>query len=62
MLFVGCSFEREKGDHRIYWREGLSRPVVISRDEQMPIFVVRNNLRLLDIDTKNYLEILEKIK
>ncbi|HNR80889.1 MAG: type II toxin-antitoxin system HicA family toxin [Minisyncoccales bacterium] len=62
LLFVGCSFEREKGDHRIYWREGLSRPVVISRDEQMPIFVVRNNLRLLDIDTKNYLEILEKIK
>ena len=62
LLFVVCSFEREKGDHRIYWREGLSRPVVISRDEQMPIFVVRNNLRLLDIDTKNYLEILEKIK
>jgi len=35
VLFVGCSFARQKGDHRIYWREGLKRPVVFSMDEEL---------------------------
>lgn len=61
LLFVGCRFEREKGDHRIYWRSGLNRPVVIPRDEQLPIFIIRNNLRLLGIKPEEYLEILKQI-
>jgi len=39
LLFIGCQLIREKGDHRIYWREGLSRPVVIPREEELPIFI-----------------------
>jgi len=61
LLFIGCRFEREKGDHRIYWREGLKRPVVISRDEELPVFIIRNNLRILGIDFEEYLEILKRI-
>ena len=49
LLFVGCRFEREKGDHRIYWREGLKRPVVIPRDGELPIFIIRNNLQDLRV-------------
>jgi predicted RNA binding protein YcfA (HicA-like mRNA interferase family) len=58
LLFVGCYFEREKGDHRIYWREGLKRPVVIPRDINLPIFIIRNNLRILGIKPEEYIEIL----
>ena len=61
LLFVGCHFEREKGDHRIYWREGLKRPVVIPRDEELPVFIIRNNLRILGIEPDEYLEILKRI-
>jgi len=61
LLFVGCHFVREKGDHRIYWREGLKRPVVIPRDTELPVFILRNNLRILGIDTEKYLEILKQI-
>ena len=61
LLFVGCSFERQKGDHRIYWREGLKRPVVIPRDGELPIFIIRNNLRILDTTSEEYLEILKQI-
>ena len=60
LLFVGCRFEREKGDHRIYWREGLRRPVVIPRDKELPVFIIRNNLRILGIDAEEYLEILKR--
>ncbi len=61
LLFVGCHFEREKGDHRIYWRDDLKRPVVIPRDKELPVFVIRNNLRILGISSKKYLEILKRI-
>ena len=61
LIYVGCRLEREKGDHRIYWREGLKRPVVIPRDTQLPIFVIRNNLRILNISPEEYLEILKRI-
>lgn len=61
LLYVGCFFEREKGDHRIYGREDLNRPVVVPRDTQLPVFVIRNNLRVLGISTKDYLDIFERI-
>jgi len=58
VLFVGCKFEREKGDHRIYWRDDLKRPIVFPRDSKLPVFIVKNNLRILNIGVKEYLEIL----
>ena len=61
LLFVGCTFVREKGDHRIYWRNDLFRPVVIPRDTALPVFVIRNNLRVLGIGVGEYLEILERL-
>lgn len=61
LLFIGCEFRREKGDHRIYWRKDPKRPVVIPRDIQLPAFIIRNNLRVLGISVEEYLEILEEI-
>lgn len=61
LFFIGCTFTREKGDHRIYWKQGLSRPIVIPRDTALPIFIIRNNLRSLNISVEKYLEILEKL-
>jgi len=58
ILFVGCRFRREKGDHRIYWRKDLIRPVVIPKDRELPVFIIRNNLRILGISVKEYLEIM----
>jgi len=59
LIEQGCYFEREKGDHRVYWKKGLNRPVIIPRDKQLPAFVIYNNLRTLGIDRKvleNFLE------
>ncbi|MBI2449914.1 MAG: type II toxin-antitoxin system HicA family toxin [Candidatus Nealsonbacteria bacterium] len=61
ILFIGCSFDREKGDHRIYWRENLKRPVVIPREEELPVFIIRNNLRILGVSPEEYLDILDRI-
>lgn len=61
VLFVGRKFEREKGDHRIYSRNDLNRPIVFPRDKELPVFIIRNNLRVLKIEPKEYLEILKRI-
>ncbi len=61
LKFLGCSFLREKGDHRIWGRDGLQRPIVIPRSRSIPVFVIRNNLRLLNISVDEYLEIIARI-
>ncbi|OHA93489.1 MAG: hypothetical protein A3H52_02225 [Candidatus Zambryskibacteria bacterium RIFCSPLOWO2_02_FULL_39_26] len=58
---VGCEFKREKGDHRIYWKAGISRPIVIPRDTQLPAFIILNNLRILSISRDEYLKIISKL-
>ena len=52
---------REKGDHRIWSRTGLRRPVVIPRSSTIPVFVIRNNIRVLGISVAEYLEIMSKV-
>ncbi len=61
VLYVGCSYEWKKGDHRIYNRSDLTRPVVFPEDREIPMFVIRNNLRVPGINVREYLVILEKI-
>jgi len=61
LIFVGCKLERTKGDHRIYWRSDLKRPVVIIEDKIVPVFIIRNNLRTLGISPEEFIEILKKI-
>ena len=60
LLYIGCHFERERGDHRIYLRADLKRPLVVPRYSALPIFIIRNNLRVLGIDPQEYLEILKR--
>lgn len=61
LFFVGCVFERERGDHRIYRKPGLLRPVVIPRDKQLPNFIVLNNLRVLGISRDQYIKIMKTL-
>ncbi len=61
VFYVGCKFERQKGDHLIYSRSDLRRPVVFPKDKEIPVFVIRNNLRVLSISQEEYLEILRQL-
>lgn len=61
LVLVGCSLKRQKGDHLIYSRINLKRPIVITTDAEVPVFIVRNNLRTLGLSPDTYLEILKKV-
>jgi len=62
LIFSGCKFVRQKGSHRIYERAGLARPIVLPVYKSLPVFVIKNNLRILEISVEQYLEILKRIK
>jgi len=54
LLYIGCYFVREEGDHRIYYRNGLLRPI-IPLDTQLPVFIIKNNLRIPGITALYFL-------
>lgn len=61
LLFIGCEFKRQKGDHRVYWRADLKRPIILPTYKSLPVFIIRNNLRTLGINHNEYLGVLKKI-
>ena len=61
LKYVGCHLKRIKGDRLIYDGPGLIRPVVITTDKEVPVFIIRNNLRTLKITPERFLEILKKL-
>ncbi len=61
LIYVGCTFKRERGDHRVYWKLGMKRPIVIPRDTSLPAFIILNNLKLLGITREEYLKIIARL-
>ncbi|MFA5086610.1 MAG: type II toxin-antitoxin system HicA family toxin [Candidatus Paceibacterota bacterium] len=59
-LSVGCRLSREKGDHLIYERKDLLRPVVIPKDREIPVFIIKNNLRILGVSHEEYIKGIRK--
>ena len=58
---VGCHLVRQEGDHRLWDRGDLIRPVVVRAKKDLPVFEIKSNLRTLRISTAEYLQILEQI-
>jgi predicted RNA binding protein YcfA (HicA-like mRNA interferase family) len=41
----GFRLVRQEGDHLIYTRAGVLRPVIIPKYSPVPVFIIKNNLR-----------------
>lgn len=61
VLRVGCTFKRQKGSHRIYWKSGITRPVVIPGKGNVSRTVIMSNLRTLGMTVQEYLNVLEEM-
>jgi len=62
LLFVGCELVRQESSHRVYSKNGLARPIIVPTYNPLPVFIIKNNLRVLGIDNGQYLLTLKKIK
>jgi len=57
----GFRLAREEGDHMVFTKAGVKRPIVIPKYSEIPVFVIKNNLRTASISREKYFELLEKV-
>ena len=61
-LAAGFRFARQEGGHRSYSKAGVARPVVIPAYKEVPVFIIRNNLKTAGLTRDEYFALLEKVK
>jgi predicted RNA binding protein YcfA (HicA-like mRNA interferase family) len=49
---------RTEGDHMVFTKPGVLRPIVIPKYASVPVFIIRNNLRTAGMTRERYLELL----
>ncbi len=54
----GFVFDRQEGDHLIYVRDDIKRPIVVPMYKSVPVFIVLNNLKTAGISRDEYLALL----
>ena len=57
----GFTFDRQKGDHLIYTKPDIKRPVVIPMYSSVPVFIIKNLLRTAGMTRERYFDFLEKV-
>jgi predicted RNA binding protein YcfA (HicA-like mRNA interferase family) len=56
----GFTYVRERGDHMIFSKAGILRPLVVPRYDPLPVFIIKNVLRTAQISRERYLELLNR--
>jgi predicted RNA binding protein YcfA (HicA-like mRNA interferase family) len=59
-LASGFKFARQEGSHRSYTKPGISRPLVIPTYDEVPVSIIKNNLKTAGISREEYFRLLEK--
>jgi predicted RNA binding protein YcfA (HicA-like mRNA interferase family) len=55
----GFHLVREQGDHMVFTKPGVIRPIVIPRYPAVPVFIIKNNLRSAGMSRERYFELLD---
>ena len=61
LTHIGCRFVRQSGDHKMYKRSDLTRPIVVRAVKDLPVVEIRCNLKTLNISNEEYISILENL-
>ena len=58
---AGCRYVRTQGDHLVYSCPGAMRPVVIPKYQEVPAFIIKNNMKVIGITRDQYFQFLKNI-
>jgi len=58
---AGFKFARRESGHLIYTKPGVPRPIVIPVRKDVPVFVIKNNLRSAGISREEYFRLLKEV-
>ena len=61
-IFEADGFQcvRIEGDHMVFTKPGVVRPVVIPKYAAVPVFIIKNNLRTAGMSRERYLQLLAR--
>ena len=59
-LHAGFQFKRQEGSHRAYVKAGVVRPVIIPTYAEVPVFIIRNNLKTAGLSRDDYFKLLDE--
>jgi len=59
-LRAGFQFKRQEGSHRAYVKAGVVRPVIIPTYAEVPVFIIRNNLKTAGLSRDDYFKLLDE--
>ena len=58
---AGFKCVRTEGDHFVYVTPGVARPVVIPDWDEVPVFIIKNNLRTAGLSRDEYFALLDQV-
>ncbi len=58
----GFVFKRQKGDHKMYEKEGIARPIVIPAYKEIDKDIIMSLMRTAQMSRERYFELLEQCK
>jgi len=50
-----------RGDHLVYHYPGVIRPVVIPKYKEVPVFIIKNNMKVIGMSREKYFQLLENV-
>jgi predicted RNA binding protein YcfA (HicA-like mRNA interferase family) len=60
LLSAGFRLARQEGSHRSYVKAGILRPIVIPTYQEVPVSIIRNNLKTAGISRDEYFRLLRE--
>lgn len=57
----GFVFDRQRGDHLIYTKPDVKRPLVVPMYDDVPVFLIKNLLRTAGMSREQYLQLLRTV-
>ncbi len=54
--YNGFALNRKTGDHFVLTKNGIKRPVIIPAYKEVPVFIIKENLKTAEIDREDYLK------
>ncbi|MFT5206799.1 MAG: putative RNA binding protein YcfA (HicA-like mRNA interferase family) [Candidatus Omnitrophota bacterium] len=61
LKYIGCTLARQVGDHKIYKKSGLHKPLVVTCKKDLPLMEIKSNLNTLKMSNEDYLNILSRL-
>jgi predicted RNA binding protein YcfA (HicA-like mRNA interferase family) len=60
-LAAGFTFARQVGSHRTYTKPGVLRPLVLPAYDEVPVSIIRNNLKTAGLSREELFQLLNAL-